>query len=135
MFLMWRFPSIANVTPFTLHVDLTLRHEKLIGTRDRFLDPPIVDGTPEIGSGRVAGCQAVNFRPPTGPQAMGARVRQWEGSSLLAVERWHEFPEFGGYLGNVGPKRLRFLSSSTVSIVVVVNLVPGGEQIQRRLAD
>ena len=70
MFLTWRFPSITNVTPFTLHVDFTLRHEKLIGTIDRFLDPPIVDGDPKIGSGRLAGCQDVNFRPPTGPSAM-----------------------------------------------------------------
>jgi len=35
------------------------------------------------------------------------RVRQWEGSDLLAVERWHDFPEFGGYLGNVGAKGKR----------------------------
>ena len=26
---------------------------------------------------------------------------------LLAVERWYDFPEFGGYLGNIGLDRAR----------------------------
>jgi len=34
------------------------------------------------------------------------KIRLSEGCGrdavLLAVERWYDFPEFGGYLGNVG---------------------------------
>ncbi len=50
-------------------------------------------------NGRKYGQMAFQTRTDLQNQAIGWLRRD---AVLLAVERWYDFPEFGGYLGNVG---------------------------------
>ncbi len=54
----------------------------------------------------------------------------------LAVERWYDFPEFGGYLGNVGLNRIS--GRDRLAGVVVPAVAHGhdaGQPVRRGLQD
>ena len=73
---------------------------------------------------RQEGCVWMARKMTEWPSKRGpiTKIRPSDGCGrdavLLAVERWYDFPEFGGYLGNVGLRpKIRPMHNNLLNIV------------------